>query len=124
MLRSNFEGASLDGIPDRRDPSALEGWILYLGCDLEESRAFLRILSTEGRGVRLCWALSLKDLKDLNHPALNIYIPCAAGQQQRQELLATRPCRAEAAHGAGERVERGLESALSFRTFRLDPIPP
>ena len=38
----------------RREPSALEGWILeILGCDPKASRAFLRILSTEGRGVGL-----------------------------------------------------------------------
>jgi len=40
----------------RREPSALEGWILQvLYCDPNGSRAFLRILSAEGRGVRLCW---------------------------------------------------------------------
>jgi len=43
----------------RREPSSLEGWILeVLCCEPKGSRAFLRILSTEGRGVRLCWALS------------------------------------------------------------------
>jgi hypothetical protein len=36
------------------EPSKLEGWIpQILYCDSEGSRAFLRILSTEGRGVRL-----------------------------------------------------------------------
>ena len=49
----------------RREPSALEGWILeVLYCNPQGSRAFLRILSTEGRGIRLCWALS--KFKDLN----------------------------------------------------------
>jgi len=43
----------------RREPSALEGWILeILYCDPKGSRAFLRILSTKGRGVRLCLVLS------------------------------------------------------------------
>jgi len=43
----------------RREPSALEGWILeVLYCNPKGSRGFLRNLSTEGRGVRLCWALS------------------------------------------------------------------
>jgi len=43
----------------RREPSALEGWILeILHCAPKGSRAFLRILSTEDRVVRLCWALS------------------------------------------------------------------
>jgi len=38
----------------RYEPSALEGWILeILYCDPKGSRAFLRILSTEGRGVYL-----------------------------------------------------------------------
>ena len=41
----------------RREPSALEGWVLeVLYCNPKGSRAFLQILSTEGRGVRLCWA--------------------------------------------------------------------
>ena len=39
---------------------APEGWT-------RKSRASLRILSTEGRGVRLCWEFKkLKDLKDLH----------------------------------------------------------
>ena len=39
----------------RREPSALEGWILEVFCsDPKDRRAFLQILSTEGRGVRLC----------------------------------------------------------------------
>ena len=43
----------------RREPSALEGWILEgFHCGQRGSRAFLRILSTEGRGVGLCWAKS------------------------------------------------------------------
>ena len=43
----------------RREPYALAGWIQeILYCDPKGSRAFLRILSTEGRGVRLCWAKS------------------------------------------------------------------
>ena len=37
----------------------MEGWILQvLYCDPNGSRAFLRILSTEGRGVRIWWAHS------------------------------------------------------------------
>jgi len=41
----------------RREPSALEGWTLeVLYCDPKGGRAVLRIFSTEGRGVRLCWA--------------------------------------------------------------------
>jgi len=41
----------------RREPSALEGWILkIICCDPKGSRTFLRILCTEGRGVCLCWA--------------------------------------------------------------------
>ena len=44
-------------VDTRREPSALEGWILEIRyCDPKGSRAFLRILSTERRGVRLCWA--------------------------------------------------------------------
>jgi len=35
-----------------------------LSCDPKGHGAFLRILSTEGRGVRLCWEHS--KLKDLN----------------------------------------------------------
>ena len=43
----------------RREPSALEGWILkILYCDPKGSRGFLEILSMEGRGVRLCWEKS------------------------------------------------------------------
>ena len=43
----------------RSEPSALKGWILeVLCCNPKGGRAFLRILSTEGRGVRLCWAAS------------------------------------------------------------------
>ena len=39
----------------RRRPSAMEGCILEIFCcDPKGSRALLRILSTEGRGVRLC----------------------------------------------------------------------
>ena len=42
-----------------REPSALEGWIRgILCCDPKRSRVLLRILSTEGRGVRLCGAKS------------------------------------------------------------------
>jgi hypothetical protein len=38
------------------EPSALEGWALeVVHCDLKGSRAFLKIISTEGRGVRPCW---------------------------------------------------------------------
>ena len=38
----------------RREPSALEGWILeILSCDPKGGRTFLLILSTEGRGVGL-----------------------------------------------------------------------
>ena len=38
-----------------REPSALEGWILeVIYCDPKESKAFLRILSTEKRSGRLC----------------------------------------------------------------------
>ena len=41
-----------DLLDDRREQSALEGWILeVLYCDQNGSRAFLRILSTDGRGV-------------------------------------------------------------------------
>jgi len=37
----------------------LEDWALeVVYCDPERSRAFLRILSTEGRGVCLWWAVS------------------------------------------------------------------
>jgi len=51
-----FEDHPLDAC---REPSALEGWTLeVLYCDPKGSRAFLRIHSTEGRGVRLCWELS------------------------------------------------------------------
>ena len=43
----------------RREPSTLKGWTLeVLHCDSKRSRAFLRILSAEGQGVRLRWALS------------------------------------------------------------------
>ena len=43
----------------RREPSALEGSVLeILCCGLKGRRAFLRILSTGGRGIRLCWAKS------------------------------------------------------------------
>ena len=42
----------------RREPSALEGRLLeILYCDPKASRAFLRILSTEGRVVRLSGTL-------------------------------------------------------------------
>ena len=42
----------------RCEPSALEGWVLeIICCDPKGNRAVLRILFTEGRGVRL-WALS------------------------------------------------------------------
>jgi len=38
------------------EPSALEGWIREaLCCNPKGGRAFLRILSTEGRGGCLCW---------------------------------------------------------------------
>ena len=54
--KGSIEDHPLDA---RREPSALEGWILeVLYRDPKESRACMRILSTEGRGVRLCWALS------------------------------------------------------------------
>ena len=59
--------ASLEDRPldTRREPSALEGWILeLLYCDPKGRRACLRILSTEGRGVRLCWECQEKQ-KDL-----------------------------------------------------------
>ena len=40
------------------EPSALESWILeVLYCNSERKKAFLQILSTEGRDVCLCWAL-------------------------------------------------------------------
>ena len=43
----------------RCEPSALERWILeILRRDSKGIRGFLRILSTEGRGVRLRWAHS------------------------------------------------------------------
>jgi len=39
--------------------TALEAWIVeILYCDLKGSTAFLRILSKEGRGVRLRWPKS------------------------------------------------------------------
>ena len=38
-----------------REPSALQGWILeILHYDLKAIKAFLRIVSAEERGVRLC----------------------------------------------------------------------
>ena len=41
-----------------REPSALEGWILeVLHCNLKGNRAFLWIIFTERRDVRLCWEL-------------------------------------------------------------------
>ena len=63
-----------------REPSAMKCWILeILCCDPEGSRAFLRILSTKGRGASLCWAKSkptgpkgpekAQDLKDLKRLA-------------------------------------------------------
>ena len=50
----------------RREPSALEGWILEIpSCDPKGSRALLQIFSTEGRDVGLRWEHSNpKDLKD------------------------------------------------------------
>ena len=51
LLRNGVERFS-SGPP--RLLSALEGWTLeVLDCDLKGNRAFLRVLSTEGRGVRL-----------------------------------------------------------------------
>ena len=43
----------------RSEPSALGGWLLrFLHCDPKEISEFLRILFTEGQGVRLWWAFS------------------------------------------------------------------
>ena len=54
-----LEEPNLLPLAARREPSALEGWILeVLHCNLKGKRAFLWILFTERRGVRLCWALS------------------------------------------------------------------
>ena len=51
----------------RREPFALEGWFLEIFCcDPKGSRAFLRILSTEGRGVRLCCGLNHSNIQTLN----------------------------------------------------------
>ena len=51
-----------------REPSALYCWILeILYCNPKGRRASLRVSSTVGRSVCLCWAKSnLKDLKDLH----------------------------------------------------------
>jgi hypothetical protein len=39
----------------RGEPVALEGWILkILCCGLKNSRAFLQMRSTEGRGIGVC----------------------------------------------------------------------
>jgi len=55
----------------RREPFALEGWILEIFCcDPKGSRAVLWILSTEGRGVRLCWEKSKP-----KGPKGRIYVP-------------------------------------------------
>ena len=51
--------ARLRPLCHRWEPCALEGWILeILCCDPKGSRAFLRVLATEGRGVGLCWEKS------------------------------------------------------------------
>ena len=42
-----------------REPFAVKDWTPeILHCDPNESKAFLWILSTEGCGIRLCWAHS------------------------------------------------------------------
>ena len=52
----------MDPLDPRREPSALEGWILeVLYCDPKGGRAFLRILSMKGRGVRLQGYLCYKN---------------------------------------------------------------
>ena len=53
---SHCLGEVADPLDARREPFALEGWIRkILYCDQNGKRAFLRILSTERRGIRLCW---------------------------------------------------------------------
>ena len=54
------------------EPSALYCWILEIRhCTPKGRRALLRVPSTEGRGIRLCWALSKpKELKRQRTPAL------------------------------------------------------
>jgi len=54
-----WEKSNPEGPKGPQGLSALQGWILeILCCDPKGSRAFLRILSTEGRGVGLCWEKS------------------------------------------------------------------
>ena len=42
------------------DPLILRRGLWILCCDPERSSAFRRIISTEERGVRVCWAYSIK----------------------------------------------------------------
>jgi len=77
-----------------REPSALEGWTLeVLYCDPKGSRAFLRILSTEGRGVRLCWEHSKpKGPKGHSHSVgFVVFVGAGFGGGTRPNLHHRRP---------------------------------